>query len=59
MKRGAMKLTERELIKTVILKTITNKWLQYLKRANHDNLVTLEEIQNVLKPIEEADESEQ
>ena len=59
MKQGAQKLTERELIKTVILKTIPNKWLQDLKRANNYNVATLEELQSVLKPIEEADESDQ
>ena len=59
MKQGAQRLTERELIKTVILKTIPNKWLQDLKRANNHNLATLEELQSVLKPIEEADESDQ
>ena len=59
MKNGAQKLTERELIKTVILKTIPNRWLQDLKRANNHNLVTLEELQAVLKPVEEADENDQ
>jgi len=59
MKQGAQKLTERELIKTVIVKKIPNKWLQDLKRANNHNLATLEELQSVLKPIEEADESDQ
>ena len=59
MKEGAQKFTERELIKTVILKTIPNKWLQDLKRANNHNLATLEEFQTVLKPIEEANEDDQ
>ena len=59
MKTGSQKLTESELIKTVILKTIPNKWLQYLKRVNNHNLATLEELHSVLKPIEEADESDQ
>ena len=59
MKQRAQKLTKRELIKTVILKTIPNKWLQDLKRANNHNLAILEELQSVLKPIEEADESDQ
>ena len=43
----------------MILKKIPNKWIQYLKRTNNHNLATLEEIQNILKPIEEADEREQ
>ena len=59
MKEGAQKLTERELIKTVILKTIPNKWLQDLRRANSHNLPTIEELQSVLKPIKEADENDQ
>ena len=59
MKNGAQKFTERELIKTIILETIPNKCLQDLKRANNHNLATLEELHAVLKPIEEADESDQ
>ena len=59
MKNGAQKFTERELIKTVILKTIPNKWLQDLKRANNHNLTTLEAFQTVLTPIEEANEDDQ
>ena len=59
MKNGAQNLTERELIKTVILKTIPNKWLQDLKRANNHNLATLEKLHAVLKPIGEADEDSQ
>ena len=59
IKGGAQKLTEREIIKTVILKKISNKWLQDLKRANNHNLLTIEELQPVLKPIEEADENDQ
>ena len=59
MKGGAQNLTESELIKTVILKTIPIKWLQNLRRANNHNLATIEELQSVLKPIEEADENDQ
>ena len=59
MKNGAQKLTERELIKTVVLKTIPNKWLQDLKRANNHNLTTLKAFQTVLTPIEEANEDDQ
>ena len=59
IKTGSQKLTESELIKTVILKKIPNKWLQDLRRANNHNLATLEELHSVLKPIEEADESDQ
>ena len=59
MKEEAQKLTERELIKTVILETTPNKWLQVLKRANNHNLSTIEEFQIVLNPIEEADKNDQ
>ena len=59
MKGGAQKLTERELIKTIILKTIPNKWLQDLRRSNNHNLSMIEELKSVLKPIEEADENDQ
>ena len=53
-----MKLTEWELIKDVVLKTIPNKWTLDLNRVKNHNFVILVELQNVLKPIEEADESE-
>lgn len=56
---GAVKLTERELIKTVVLKTISVKWTLDVKRAIDHNLATLAELQSVLKPIEEANESEE
>ena len=45
--------------KKVILKTIPNKWLQDLRRANNHNMATIEELKSVLKPIEEADENDQ
>lgn len=54
-----MKLTERDLIKTAVLKTILVKWTIDLKRVNNYNLATLAALQSVLKPIEGADESEQ
>ena len=41
------------------MKTIPNKWLQDLRRANNHNLAIVEELQSVLKPIEEADENDQ
>ena len=54
-----MKLTERELIKTMILNMISNRYTLDLKRANTHNFATLAKLQNVLKPIEEVDEIEQ
>ena len=58
MDNGAVKLTEREMIKQVVLKGIPVVWSLDLKRANNHNCATLSELQAVLKPIEEADESE-
>ena len=50
---------ERELITTVILKTITNKCMQDLRRANNHNLATIEDLQTFLNLIEETDEIDQ
>ena len=58
MDNGAVKLTEWEMIKQVVLKGIPVVWSLDLKRANNHNCATLSELQAVLKPIEEADESE-
>lgn len=59
MEIGAIKLTERELIKQVVLKGTLIKWTLNLKRANNHNLASLAALQSLLKPIEEADDSEQ
>ena len=58
MELGAAKLTERELRKQVVLKGIPIKWTLDLKRENNYNLTSLSALQSVLKPIEEADDSE-
>ena len=58
MDKGATKLTEREMIKQVVLKGTPVVWNLDLKRANNHNCATLSELQAVLKPIEKADESE-
>ena len=59
MELRAVKLSERELIKQVVLKGIQIKWTLDLKRANNYNLTSLATLQSVLKPIEEVDNSEQ
>ena len=58
MDNGVAKLMEREMIKQVVMKGIPVVWNLDLKRANNHNCATLSELQAVLKPIEEADESE-
>ena len=57
MEIGAVKLTERELIKHVVLKRIPIEWTLDLKRANY-NLGSLTALRSAMKPIEGADESE-
>ena len=58
MDNGAIKLTEREMIRQVVLKGIPVTWNLNLKRANNHNCATLADLQKVLKSIEEADEVE-
>ena len=58
MENGAIKLTERELIKQVILKNVPVSWNLALKRANNHKSTSLSDLQRILKPIEEADEVE-
>ena len=55
---GATELTEREMIRQVVLKGIPVTWNLDLKRANNHKCATLAELQKILKPIEEADEAE-
>ena len=55
---GATELTEREMIRQVVLKGIPVTWNLDLKRANNHKCATLAELQIILKPIEEADEAE-
>mmetsp|Transcript_44147 Transcript_44147/g.53032 ORF Transcript_44147/g.53032 Transcript_44147/m.53032 type:complete len:287 (+) Transcript_44147:577-1437(+) len=58
MNTAAAKLTEREMLKLVVLKIILTSWALDLRRAKNHNKVTLVELPNVLKPIEEAEETE-
>ena len=53
---GTIKLTEREMIRQVMLKGIPVTWYLNLKRASNHNCTTLADLQMVLKPFEEADE---
>jgi len=51
---NAIELTERKMIKQVVLEGIPVTWNLDLKRANNHNCLTLTDLQKVLKPIEEA-----
>jgi len=53
-----VKLTEREMLKLVVLKNILTSWALDLRRANNHKNSTLVKLQKVLKPIEEAEEME-
>ena len=52
MDNGAIKLTEREMIKQAVLKGIPVTWSLDFKRENNHNCTTLTDLQKVLKPIE-------
>ena len=58
MNTGEVKLTEREMLKLVILKNTPTSWTLDLRRANNHNKMTLTELQKVLNPIEEVEEIE-
>ena len=57
MAKSAIELTEREMIKQVVLKGIPVTWNLDLKRANNHNCLTLADLQKILKYIEEAAEA--
>ena len=56
---GAVKYTERELIRSVIMQRVPSNWRCSLLRAGNNNVATIESLTSKLIPIETADNEEQ
>ena len=56
---GAVKYTEREMIRSVIMQRVPSNWRCSLLRAGNNNVTTIEALVSKLVPIETADNEEQ